>query len=183
MSDCIIDNGYDFGCNTIGGVEEVYIGTFDGAVTYTLDADNIITALDANPNSVSVYKFEQDIEFAGLEQTFQGSRDNGSVHYETVVSTKFIDLDASLRNLILKLGKAPVFIVVKSNAGLYYLCGLESPGRASEGMASLGVAQGDMNGATLSFLFKSANGAYLMDETVLNTGVADPAKITVNPTT
>jgi hypothetical protein len=165
---CIIDNGFALGCNSIGGVEKVWLGTYTAAALYTLDANNVITGVTSGG---TVYLFEQDIEFAGLEQTGQFSRENGTVFYESVLSTKFIELDAELRNTILALGRAPVFAVVKSNAGAYYLLGVESAGRATEGTASLGVAQGDMNGATLSFTWKSQNGAFLMDSTVLGTDI------------
>jgi hypothetical protein len=182
---CILDNGYNLGCNTIGGIEDVWIGTYDPEVTYddTTDPDGIITLLVDNPNAVDCYNFQQDIEFAGLEQTGTFSRENGTVFYESVLSLKFIHLDANLRNLIKALGKAPIFAVVKSNQGDYYILGVESAGRATEGASSLGTAMGDMNGSTLSFTFKSIDPAYLCDGAILNTGVADPTLITVNATT
>jgi hypothetical protein len=164
---CIIDNGYTMNCNSIGGVSKVYIGTYDQAAAWTLDVDNKVTAVTiAN----SMYNFEQDIEFAGLEQTGTYSRENGTVFYESKLSVKFIELDNDLRNTVLALGKAPIYAVIISNAGHAYILGVESAGRATEGTASLGVAQGDMNGATLSFTFKSPNGAFMtdsVDETAL----------------
>jgi hypothetical protein len=165
---CILDSGFTLGCNSIGGIEKVWIGTYSALATYTFDADEVVTGATSTNN---VYLMEQDIEFAGLEQTGQFSRENGSVFYQSVLSVKFIELDKELRNLVLALGKAPVYAVVKSNAGHYYILGVESAGRATEGVASVGVAQGDLNGATLSFTFSSANGAYLMDEAVLGTGI------------
>lgn len=165
---CIIDNGYTLGCNSIGGIEKLWLGTYTSAAVYSYDADNVVTGVTSGG---TVYLFEQDIEFAGLEQTGQFSRENGTVFYESVLSAKFIELDAALRNTILALGKAPVFACVKSNAGHFYILGVESAGRATEGTASLGVAQGDMNGATLSFTFKSANGAYLLDGTLIGTDI------------
>jgi hypothetical protein len=30
---CIIDNGYDLGCASVGGVEKVWIGTYSAAAT------------------------------------------------------------------------------------------------------------------------------------------------------
>ena len=165
---CIIDNGFTLGCNSIGGVEKVWIGTYTADAIYSYDALNIVSGVTSGG---TVYLFEQDIEYAGLTQTGQFSRENGTVFYESVLSTKFIELDADLRNTVLALGKAPVFAVVKSNAGHHYILGVESAGRATEGTASLGVAQGDLNGATLSFTFKSANGAYLIDSTVLGTDI------------
>jgi len=165
---CIIDGGFALGCNSIGGVESVWIGTYTSDASYTLDATNVITGATSGG---TVYLFEQDIEFAGLEQTGTFSRENGTVFYESKLSVKFIELDAALRNTVIALGKAPVFAIAKSNAGAYYLLGLESSGRATEGTASLGVAQGDMNGATMAFTWKSANGAYLMDAAVLGTDI------------
>ena len=49
---CIIDNGYTLGCSSIGGVEKVWIGTYDADSTYTFDANNVITAVT---NGVTVY--------------------------------------------------------------------------------------------------------------------------------
>lgn len=180
---CTLTNGFNLGCNVVGGIKSVYIGTFDGEVTYTRDADDIITVLDSNPNSVSCYKFEQDEEFAGLVGTGQFSRENGTVFYENVLSVKFIHLDANNRNLVKALGKAPIFAVVESNEGEFYLLGSASPGRATEGESGTGVAYGDMNGSTLSFTFKEKDPVTLCEGTILNTGVADPTLITVNPTT
>lgn len=181
---CILDNGFNLGCNVVGGLSDVWIGTYDPAVTYddTTDPDGIITALIDNPNAVEVYNFQQDIEFAGLEQTGNFSRENGTTFYESVLSLKFIHLDAKLRNLVKSLGKAPVFAVVKSNAGEYYILGTESAGRATEGVSSLGTAFGDMNGSTLAFTFKSSDPAPLTVAGILNDGVADPTKITVSAT-
>jgi hypothetical protein len=165
---CIIDNGYTLGCSSIGGLEKVYIGTYDADQAYALDANNVITAVTSG---VTVYLMEQDIEYAGLNQTGNFSRENGTVFYETALSVKFIELDADLRNLMIALGRAPIFAVAKSNAGQYYACGVESAGRASEGMASVGVAQGDMNGVTFTFTFRSPNGAFLLDPAVLGTDI------------
>lgn len=165
---CIIDNGFSLGCSSIGGLEKVWIGTYSADQAYAFDANNVITAVTSG---VTVYLMEQDIEYAGLNQTGNFSRENGTVFYETALSVKFIELDADLRNLMIALGRAPIFAVAKSNAGQYYACGVESAGRASEGMASVGVAQGDMNGVTFTFTFRSPNGAFLLNPAVLGTGI------------
>jgi hypothetical protein len=165
---CIIDNGYALGCASVGGVEKVWLGTWADASTYTMDADNIITAVTS---ASTVYLFEQDMEYAGLNQTGVFTRENGTVHYESVLSVKFTNLDADLRNTVLALGKAPVVAIVKSNAGLYYIAGVETAGRATEGTASLGVAMADLNGATLSFTFKSQNGVYLINGALIGTSI------------
>lgn len=165
---CIIDNGYTLGCASIGGVERVWLGTYDADATYTMDADNVITAATS---ASTVYLFEQDMEYAGLNQNGVFTRENGTVHYESILSVKFTNLDKDLRNTVLALGKAPIVGVVKSNEGEYYIAGVESAGRATTGTASLGVAMSDMNGANLEFTFKSKNGIYLMDGSLIGTDI------------
>jgi hypothetical protein len=165
---CIITNGYQLGCQTIGGIERVWVGTYSAAQAYSFDADNVVTAVTSGQ---TIYLMEQDIEFAGLVQTGNFSRENGSTFYSSVLSVKFIELDKELRNLIIALGRAPLFAVVKSNAGEYYILGVENAGRAIEGVAQLGVLQGDMNGANLSIEWKSANGAFLIDPTLVGTSL------------
>jgi hypothetical protein len=165
---CILDSGYVLDCNSVGGVEKVWLGTWDGDTTYSFDVDNVVSGATS---AGTVYNFEQDIEFAGLEQAGQFSRENGTVFYESNLSLKFTNLDKELRNTLVAIGRAPIYAVVKSNAGEYYILGVESAGRATEGVASLGVALGDMNGATLTIQWKSASGAYLMDAAVLGTDI------------
>ena len=165
---CVIDTGYVLGCNTIGGVEKVWIGTYSADQSYTFDVDNIITGVTSG---VTIYLMEQDMEFAGLNQTGNFSRENGSVFYESVLSLKFIELSAELRNLVIALGRAPIFAVIKSNAGDYYACGVESAGRATAGVASLGIAQGDLNGATFEITWRTPNGVYLMNQSLIGTSL------------
>lgn len=165
---CIIDNGYTLGCASIGGVEKVWIGTYTSDAVYAQDANMVITGVTSGS---TVYLFEQDMEYAGLNQNGVFTRENGTVLYESVLSVKFIDLDYELRNTVLALGKAPIFAVVKSNSGQFFALGVESAGRATEGVASLGVAMSDLNGATLSFTFKSQNGAYLINEALIGTDI------------
>ncbi len=84
---------------------------------------------------------------------------------------KLFGLDAVVRQRMVEIGRSPLFAVVKSNAGDFYYCGLESSGRASAGEANLGTALADMNGLSQSISWKSANGVYLMDETLLGTSI------------
>lgn len=166
---CNLNDGYVLGCSSIGGVEKVWIGEWVDNVQVTQDSCGIITGITTT--GLTVYSFEQDIEHAGLVQTGNYSRENGTVFYESVLSIKLIGLDCNVRNRMVELGRAPLFAVVKSNAGDYYYLGLESSGRASAGEANLGVLLGDMNGLSQSISWKSANGAFLIDGTLIGTTI------------
>jgi hypothetical protein len=166
---CNLTDGYVLGCSSIGGVEKVWIGEWVDNVQVTQDACGIITGITTT--GLTVYSFEQDIEHGGLVQTGNYSRENGTVFYESTLSIKLIGLDCEVRNRMVELGRAPLFAVVKSNAGDYYYLGLESSGRASAGEANLGVLLGDMNGLSQSISWKSANGAFLIDGALVGTTI------------
>jgi hypothetical protein len=166
---CNLTDGYVLGCSSIGGVEKVWIGEWVDNVAIQQDSCGIITGITTT--GLTVYSFEQDIEHAGLVQTGNYSRENGTVFYESVLSIKLIGLDCNVRNRMVELGRAPLFAVVKSNAGDYYYLGLESSGRASAGDANLGVLLGDMNGLNQSISWKSANGAYLINGSLVGTTI------------
>ena len=166
---CALSEGYVLGCSSIGGIELVYIGEWVEGVTVTQDSCGIITGITTT--GLTVYQFEQDIEHAGLSQTGQYSRENGTVFYESNLSIKLIGLDCNVRNNMVELGRAPLFAVVKSNAGDWYYLGLESAGRASAGDASVGTALGDMNGLNQTLQWKSANGAYLINGALVGTTI------------
>ena len=165
---CIIDNGYVLSCSSIGGVEKVYLGNWSADASFAVDLNDIITGATS---ASTVYSFEMDIEYGGLEQNAVPNRENGTNHLETLLSLKFIDLDASLRNTMNALMRAPLYAVVKSNSGNFYLAGLESAGRMTEGTVSLGTSMEDMNGGTATITWKSKNGVYLMDGSVLGTDI------------
>jgi hypothetical protein len=166
---CTLNDGYVLGCSSIGGVEKVYIGEWVDGVVIAQDSCGIITGITTT--GLTVYNFEQDIEHSGLVQTGNYSRENGTVFYESILSIKLITLDCNVRNRMIELGRAPLFAVVKSNAGDWYYLGLESAGRASAGDASLGVLLGDMNGLNQSISWKSANGAYLINGALVGTTI------------
>jgi hypothetical protein len=166
---CNLTDGYVLGCSSIGGVEKVWIGEWVDNVQVAQDACGIITGITTT--GLTVYSFEQDIEHAGLVQTGNYSRENGTVFYESTLSIKLIGLDCEVRNRMVELGRAPLFAVVKSNAGDYYYLGLESSGRASAGEANLGILLGDMNGLSQSIAWKSANGAFLIDGGLIGTTI------------
>jgi hypothetical protein len=166
---CNLTDGYVLGCSSIGGVEKVWIGEWVDNVAIQQDSCGIITGITTT--GLTVYSFEQDIEHAGLVQTGNYSRENGTVFYESILSIKLITLDCNVRNRMVELGRAPLFAVVKSNAGDYYYLGLESSGRASAGDANLGVLLGDMNGLNQSISWKSANGAFLINGSLIGTTI------------
>lgn len=166
---CNLNDGYVLGCSSLGGVEKVYLGEWVDNVVVTQDSCGIITGITTT--GLTVYDFQQDVEHAGLTQAGNYSRENGTVFYESTLSIKLITLDCSVRNRMIELGRSALYAIVKSNAGDWYYLGLESSGRASAGDASLGTLLGDMNGLNQSISWKSGNGAFLIDGSLVGTTI------------
>lgn len=165
---CILNDGYDLGCFGTGGVNEIYIATYTGSAAFTLDANDIVvTASGTN----IFYKFEQDLETALFNESVNPSRENGAVFYESTVSIKMFNNDATVRNLVKALAKAPLQVLILDNNGEYWLAGIESAVRASEGTRGFGQALGDMNGVTLSFTYKSAEPVPNVDSSIIGTDI------------
>jgi hypothetical protein len=150
---CILNDGYDLGCFGTGGVKNIYIANYTSSAAFTLDANDIITTAS---NAGTYYQFEQDIESALFNETINPSRENGTVFYESTVSIKMFNNDADVRNLVKALAKAPLSVLIEDNNGGYWLMGTETAVRATEGSRGFGQAFGDMNGAMLTFTYKSA---------------------------
>lgn len=170
--DCILDNGYPLGCVQTGGVDgsKLYIGTYSAENIFGLDADNVVTSVISG--SPVVYLFEQDVEMASVTQTGTFSRENLSTSEEVVLTIKLFTWTPELRNTYNAMKRAPLFAVVKPNTGDdYILLGLESAGRMSEGVVQTGLSLNDMNGANISISWKTVNGAYLLNPSVLGDGI------------
>jgi hypothetical protein len=94
----------------------------------------------------------------------QFNRENLAVSQQVVLSIKAYELDDEKLNHFRVLSKAPVIALIQSNAGIWYMAGADSAGRATEGLAQLGIAQTDHNGFTLSVTWNSKNGLYVVTD-------------------
>tara|TARA_R110000765_G_scaffold84278_3_gene163168 strand:+ start:5155 stop:5715 length:561 start_codon:yes stop_codon:yes gene_type:complete len=172
MSNCNLNTGYVLGCAITGGIKNVYLGEFDAAQVFTPDANNVITTFTQNPNPATgnvpgVFNMGQDTEYAGVEGAGTHSIENGTVFYETKVTLRFAGLSNELREVLMQLGKAPLYAVIESDNGEFYVLGNEKAGRASSSTATLGKAMGDFNGVDLEITFKSKDPIQLIDSALL----------------
>lgn len=157
---CVLTTGYSLGCrDNIGGIQEVYIGTWNAdALTYTLGTNDIIGTFSGTWSGFQT--FEQEIETGSFNQTGQFSTENGTTFYEQNLEISLHKLEAALRNTIKILGIGKWRVLIKDQRGKYWLMGAQNPVRVSASTPSLGKAYGDMNGAVITFLGKEPEPAY-----------------------
>lgn len=157
---CVLTNGYTLGCrDNIGGIQEVYIGEWNGdGLTYVFGTNNIIGTFSGATGPF--YTFEQEIETGSYTENGVFSTENGTAFYEQTLTINLYKMDAALRNQILILGQGKWRIIVKDQRGNYFLMGKQNPVRVSASTPGLGKAYGDLNGAVITFMGKEPEPAH-----------------------
>jgi hypothetical protein len=169
---CILTDGYSLGCrDNIGGIQEVYIGDYNGpSLTYLLESEGLIGTFSGA--TTSFYTFEQEIEAGSYTENGVFSVENGTAFYEQTLQISLHKMDAETRNKLLVLGQGKWRIIIKDQRGKYWLMGYQNPVRVSEMTPGLGKAYGDMNGATITFMGKEPEPAVEIKAAALVGGAA-----------
>ena len=164
---CILDSGIALGCkDSLGGVKEAYIASFNGAEVFTYDANDVITGATGTNN---FYTFEQRNEQAEFVQTGQHSVENGTNFWEQVVSLIFTKADAADRNVLKVLAQSTVLIIVLDQNGNYWMVGETNGADLTASTIGAGKAYGDLNGTTVTFTGKEPAPARLVDSALIAT--------------
>lgn len=161
---CLLTTGYSLGCrDSIGGIQDVWIGNFGPNATYTLNATDTITAFTGT--TVSYFKFEQEMETGQFNQAGAYSTENGTVFFTQELQLSFHKNDATLRNQLLVLSQANMSVIVKDQRGEYWLMGYQNGVRATAGSMNTGKAFGDLNGFTITLTAKEPEPAHPISAT------------------
>lgn len=150
------------GCrDNIGGIKEVYIGSFTNLEVYTEDTDGTITGVTGNAD---LHTFELRQQQGSFVQSGNHSIENGTNFYEQVVSIVFTKNDAADRNMLNVLSQSTLLVVVKDNNGTYFLIGALNGAELTASSQSSGQNYGDMNGTTLSITGRESTPARVIEE-------------------
>lgn len=150
---------YTLGCrDKQGGVQKVFIGTYNSTLSYSYGTDNIIATFSAG--TVSFYTIEQELESATFDQKGVYNSENGTSYYEQDVTIVLNGLSANLREQIKIMGQGKWRIFVLDQTGRYWLVGKQNGVRVSDGNPNVGKAMGDLNGATMKFSGKEPEPAH-----------------------
>lgn len=146
---CDLTTGRAIGCKDgVSGLKAVYFGDFKstGAITY----DGTNTDEITNFSDATATWFQYDLKGnSTFEQKVTSSRENGTTFIEQTLNVTLPKLDvASHKELMLLIYGRP-HCVVETNAGDFFIMGLEYGCEVLDGSANVGAALGDFNGYTL----------------------------------
>ena len=164
---CLLANGRAESCKDIvGGLKNIYFinyGITASMITYDGTDTDMIDTVDGIVGG-NLYKFELKGSNS-FEQTINSSRENGTTFYEQVLSIQLKKQDASTAKIVKLLAYGRPHIVVESNAGQYFLAGLENGCDVTAGNIANGTGLGDFNGYGLTFTAQEKINANFIDVT------------------
>ena len=156
---CLITSGYPLQCrDNVGGVQNIYIGAFNGSAMTFTTATGSVTAVGGA--TVSFYTFNQPLESANFTQAGAFSTENGTSMYTQTVEMVMQKLSGAASAQINTLGQGVWRIMVLDQNGKYWMIGLQNGARVSAATPGVGKAMGDLNGSIITFEAKESVSAY-----------------------
>jgi len=151
---CLLTHGRAEVCKEfVGGIKSIYFIKYGdlGAITYgTVDTDNS-DRIATIAGTMSLYKY--DLKGANsFEQTITSSRENGTTFAEQTLTFTIKGLDATTTKQMKLLAWGRPHVIIRTNAGNFFLAGLEHGMDVTTALVSNGTAMGDLNGYTLTLV-------------------------------
>lgn len=147
---CALTQGYNLDCrDSYGGVKEFYI-IETANISAIATTAGVITAF-TKATGKAFYKYNLIAHTAEADQEGAASRENGTFIVKQTIKFPINKMTVSVRNEILLLAQARLYIVVVDNNGIGWFFGEGNGMMLAPTSAKMGKALGDRNGFELSF--------------------------------
>jgi len=157
---CELNIGFGLDCKDgIGGIKKIVLTDFTNVDAFTLDADEVVTAIIAN-DADAIYTYELPTQTGSFEETINFNRDAGTIFYTQTVNVMLNKLSAAKRLELQNVATARVVVFVNDSNGNWWAVGYEYGADLSTATAATGTVLGDMNGFTLAFTHETPKRAY-----------------------
>ena len=157
---CELNIGFGLDCKDgIGGIKKIVLTDFTNVDSFTLDSDEVVTAIIAN-DADAIYTYELPTQTGSFEETINFNRDAGTIFYTQTVNVMLNKLSAAKRLELQNVATARVVVFVNDSNGNWWAVGYEYGADLSTATAATGTVLGDMNGFTLAFTHEAAKRAY-----------------------
>lgn len=154
---CILNSGAAIGCSdSLGGVLKVYVLGSTGSTDPSLgelvyDADGAVTGTTGDAGDW--FEFDVKRGTSSLTETVNKSFENGTVFYGQEVVMALYKRDVEKRNILKLLAASnDLKMIVVDQNNTQFLVGIQNGAYLSAGSAETGLALGDKNGYSLTFL-------------------------------
>lgn len=156
MAGCSITQDLTLGCKDIGGIETVYLGSYNldttSPMTFIFSTAsatlNLITSFGGT--TASMYILPQPINVGELTAPAEVNTENNTIGYTQTLKFGVYSLSAFNINTIKMIGQGVFFLMVKARNGRFFFLGAESPCQVTAIDAGLGKGMSDLNGAMIT---------------------------------
>jgi hypothetical protein len=149
---CILSTGFALDCrDSIGGVDEIYIGELEYLNTATFATSAGAVTIMAMTGGKKFYKYELRRNTAEAKSDNAGEVTSGSGYIMQSVTIQLDKFDVAKRNEIRVLAQKPLIFIVKDKNDLYSVFGAYNGLDLSTGTAGTGKSASDLNGFVLTF--------------------------------
>ena len=149
---CLLSTGFTLDCrDSIGGVDEIYIGELEylNTSTFAVSAGAVTTM--AMTGGKKFYKYELRRNTAEAKADNAGEVTAGSGYIMHSVEMSLDKFDVAKRNEIRVLAQKPLIFIVKDKNDLFSVYGAYNGLDLTTGTAGTGKAASDLNGFTLTY--------------------------------
>ena len=149
---CTIANGRVEQCkDSVSGLRNIYFINYQiepSHVTYDVTNTDLITPVT---NVDTLYKYELKSTENSFEQTINSDRNNGTTFFTQTLNIKLKKQDIATSKNVKLLAYGRPHVVVETNAGQFFLMGLNHGADVVSGSLSSGSDMASFNGYSLTF--------------------------------
>jgi len=168
---CDISAGRNEPCkDAVGGLKNIYILNYESMTSFTVDADDQVTAGVPVTGSPDIYKYELKGSNV-LDQTVTSSRANGTTFVSQSLTVVLKKQDYTTHKQLKFLSYGRPFVVIEDYNGNWNLMGIEHGCELTTNTITSGTAMGDLNGYTINLVAEEKLPANFID------GVSDEATL------
>ena len=148
---CSLTTGYALGCrNSVGGIKNIYIKAFVPSGSVSSNASGQVTGFIPTSTSGSWFEYDLTKATSSMTETVTASSENGTIFYAPEVTFVINKLQTTVRNELLLLARARVYVIVQDNNDQYWVLGAANGLEMTAGTAGTGTAFGDRSGYELT---------------------------------
>ena len=162
----------DARCDTsVGGVKEVYVGSF-GEIVPGTPSSGVISALSlANNKKMVIFRVRPGA--ASMEINANIDNDNGAAYIETTTAITFTKMEAAKRVQMQALLAGGAMAIIRDNNDKYWYNGYDNPLQCASLTGGTGVAFSDANRYALSLIDTSKELPYEVASSAITSSVID----------
>ena len=144
---CSLTTGYALGCrNSVGGIKTVFVKAFVPSGSVSTNLSGQVTGFIPTSTSGSWFEYDLTKATSSMTETITASSENGTIFYAPEVTFTINKLQTTVRNELLLLARARVYVIVQDNNDQYWFLGAVNGMELTAGTAGTGTAFGDRSG-------------------------------------